>query len=118
MRGAERGKRIGRIVETWCEGARWLGRAEGPAHSMTLEGVSDNIVGEFFCSDRAVNEGLEQRGTPHTILVVRAGWLFDLSGSYTAIYLLDIVLLLVAGIASYTIQAWCYSLKYHTVVSG
>lgn len=47
-----------------------------------------------------------------------AGWLFDLSGSYTAIYLLDIVLLLVAGIASYAIQERRYSLKYRTVVSG
>ena len=41
-----------------------------------------------------------------------AGRLFDLSGSYTAIYLLDIALLLVAGLISYAIQERRYSLKY------
>jgi MFS family permease len=41
-----------------------------------------------------------------------AGRLFDLSGSYTAIYLVDIVLLLAAGLASYAIQERHYSLKY------
>ena len=41
-----------------------------------------------------------------------AGRLFDLSGSYAAIYLLDIALLLVAGLVSYAIQEQRYSLKY------
>jgi hypothetical protein len=59
MRGTEREKRVGRIVETWCAAALRLESAKGPAHSITLEGVSDNIVGEFFCSDRAVNEPLD-----------------------------------------------------------
>ena len=41
-----------------------------------------------------------------------AGRLFDLSGSYTAIYVVDIVLLLAAGLVSYAIQERRYSLKY------
>ena len=41
-----------------------------------------------------------------------AGRLFDLSGSYTAIYLVDIALLLAAGLVSYAIQERRYSLKY------
>jgi MFS family permease len=41
-----------------------------------------------------------------------AGWLFDLSGSYTRIYLIGIVLLLAAGLASYAIREQRYSLKY------
>ena len=41
-----------------------------------------------------------------------AGRLFDLSGSYTAIYVVDIALLLAAGPASYAIQERRYSLKY------
>jgi MFS family permease len=41
-----------------------------------------------------------------------AGRLFDLSGSYTAIYVVDIALLLAAGVVSYAIQERRYSLKY------
>jgi MFS family permease len=41
-----------------------------------------------------------------------AGWLFDLTGSYTAIYLMGIALLLGAGLVSYAIQERRYSLKY------
>ena len=41
-----------------------------------------------------------------------AGRLFDLSGSYTAIYLVDVALLLAAGLVSYAIQERRYSLKY------
>lgn len=41
-----------------------------------------------------------------------AGWLFDLSGSYTVIYLMSIGLLLGASLASYAIQERRDSLKY------
>jgi MFS family permease len=41
-----------------------------------------------------------------------AGWLFDMSGSYTAVYLMGIALLLAAGLVSYGIQERRYSLKY------
>jgi MFS family permease len=44
-----------------------------------------------------------------------AGKLFDLSGSYTLIYLIGIALLLAAGLASYVIQERRYSLKYVAV---
>jgi MFS family permease len=47
-----------------------------------------------------------------------AGWLFDLYGSYTAIYLLDIGLLLVAGLASGAIQERRYSRKYVTAAQA
>jgi hypothetical protein len=41
-----------------------------------------------------------------------AGRLFDLSGSYTAVDLVDIALLLAAGLTSYAILEQRYSLKY------
>src|SRR5262249_59150408 len=41
-----------------------------------------------------------------------AGPLFDLSGSYMVVYLLDIALLLAAGLVGYAIQWGGYSLKY------
>lgn len=41
-----------------------------------------------------------------------AGWLFDLTGSYTLMYLLGIGLLLGASLASYAIQERRYSSKY------
>jgi MFS family permease len=44
-----------------------------------------------------------------------AGRLFDLSGSYTVIYLMGIGLLLGASLASYAIQERRYSLKYAAV---
>lgn len=44
-----------------------------------------------------------------------AGRLFDLSGSYTVIYLMGIGLLLGASLASYAIQERRYSLKYAVV---
>jgi hypothetical protein len=46
------------------------------------------------------------------VSIYLAGRLFDLSGSYTTVYLLGIVLLLAAGLASYAIQERRYSLKY------
>lgn len=46
------------------------------------------------------------------ISIYLAGRLFDLSGSYTMIYMLSIALLLGAGLASYCIQEKRYSLKY------
>lgn len=44
-----------------------------------------------------------------------AGRLFDLSGSYTVVYLMGIGLLLGASLASYAIQERRYSLKYVAV---
>jgi hypothetical protein len=41
-----------------------------------------------------------------------AGWLFDVSGSYAAVYLMGIALLTAAGWVSYAIQERRYSLKY------
>ncbi len=46
-----------------------------------------------------------------------AGRIFDLSGSYTTVYLLGIALLLLAGFASYAIQERRYSLKYLPLAS-
>jgi MFS family permease len=41
-----------------------------------------------------------------------AGWLFDVGGSYTAVYFMGIALLIAAGLVSYAIQERRYSLKY------
>jgi MFS family permease len=41
-----------------------------------------------------------------------AGWLFDLTGSYTTSYLMSIAVSLVGGMASFAIQERRYSLKY------
>jgi hypothetical protein len=46
------------------------------------------------------------------VSIYLAGRLFDLSGSYSLVYVVGIVLLLVAGLASYAIQERRYSLKY------
>jgi MFS family permease len=47
-----------------------------------------------------------------------AGWLFDLSGSYTTSYLVSIGMSLLGGVASYAIQERRYSLKYLAVVEA
>lgn len=47
-----------------------------------------------------------------------AGRFYDLSGSYTIVYLVGIVLLLGAGLASYAIQEQLYSLKYRAAVAS
>ena len=50
------------------------------------------------------------------VSIYLAGWLFDLSGSYTGVYLVGIALLLGAALASYAIQERRYSLKYLAAV--
>jgi MFS family permease len=50
------------------------------------------------------------------VSIYLAGRLFDLSGSYTLVYVLGIALLLAAGLASYAIQERRYSLKYLAAV--
>jgi MFS family permease len=50
------------------------------------------------------------------VSIYLAGRLFDLSGSYTGVYLVGIALLLGAALASYAIQERRYSLKYLAAV--
>jgi hypothetical protein len=50
------------------------------------------------------------------ISIYLAGQLFDLSSSYTVVYVVGIALLLGAALASYAIQERRYSLKYLTAV--
>jgi MFS family permease len=50
------------------------------------------------------------------VSIYLAGRLFDLSGSYTGVYLVGIALLLGAALASYAIQEQRYSLKYLAAV--
>ena len=47
-----------------------------------------------------------------------AGILFDLSGSYTGVFVICIGLLLGAGLASYAIREQQYSLKFQAVLSS
>jgi MFS family permease len=50
------------------------------------------------------------------VSIYLAGRLFDVSGSYTVVYLVGIALLLGAALASYAIQERRYSLKYLAAV--
>jgi hypothetical protein len=50
------------------------------------------------------------------VSIYLAGRLFDLNSSYTVVYVVGIVLLLGAALASYAIQERCYSLKYLAAV--
>jgi hypothetical protein len=50
------------------------------------------------------------------VSIYLAGRLFDLSSSYTVVYVVGIALLLGAALASYAIQERRYSLKYLAAV--
>jgi hypothetical protein len=86
-------------------GLAWFSTVS-PTVSLTAEiyGVRHmgTLVGLIFASHRV--------GGALSIYI--AGRLFDPSGSYMAVYLVDIALLLAAGLVSYAIQERRYSLQY------